>query len=244
MKEVAAIGGSKAWNMNPHNTDPQRVHQVLPPQTKENEGKPTLLLDIDETLLHCTFKPEAGVNYDFDAWCDIDGKMHHVYGLIRPGLSEFLATASKRWELVAFTASIAKYANAVMDYVDPDALCFWRLFRDSCVPMVCGNKKVFIKDLAIVGRSRTRTLLLDNSPNCYLYQPEQGIPIESWFEDKNDDQLLKILPVLDRIADEFDIIKGLRNVLPWYEGGKEGCSQPLSDPYDGVDWDGLPKFKS
>ena len=60
MKQVATIGGSKAWTMNPHNTDPFQRHAVLPP--REDATKPTLLLDVDETLLHCTFKPDDAVD--------------------------------------------------------------------------------------------------------------------------------------------------------------------------------------
>lgn len=241
MKQVATIGGSKAWTMNPHDTDPFQRHAVVPP--REDATKPTLFLDIDETLLHSTFNPDKEKKYDFDFWVDIDGEMRHCFGDKRPGVEEFLQKASQRWELVAWTASIAAYANKVLNILDPDGVLFWRLFRDSCVSIASPKTKarVYAKDLSIAGRTRTRSLLLDNSPNCYIFQPEQGIPIESWFDDQSDDYLLKLLPVLDNISEHDDVIKGLRDALPWYEGGKEGCSGPVPDPYDGVDWDGLPK---
>ena len=57
---------------------------------------------------------------------------------------------------------------------------------------------------------------------------------------RQDTYLLDILPVLDRILEHEDVRDGLRAVLPWYEGGVEGCSGPVSPgsamlPEDGRD---------
>ena len=57
-----------------------------------------------------------------------------------------------------------------------------RLFRESCVY----DRGNYVKDLSKLGREITRTIIIDNSPASYLFQPQNAIPCSSWFDDKND----------------------------------------------------------
>ena len=107
-------------------------------------------------------------------------KAYQVYVAVRPGTHEFLAEMSKYYELVIFTASLSKYANPLMDILDPEGLCTARLFREHCTY----DDRVYVKDMSIIGRRIEDVILIDNSPNSYRPQPENAVPILSWYDDQ------------------------------------------------------------
>ena len=47
----------------------------------------------------------------------------------------------------------------------------------------------YVKDLRKLGRKLKNCIIVDNSPDSYLFQPENAIPITSWFDDNNDTQV-------------------------------------------------------
>ena len=101
-----------------------------------------------------------------------------------------------------FTASLSKYADKVLDELDPTReLIAHRLFRDACLPSSAG----YVKDLRLLGRDMKRTLIVDNSPVCYSLQPQNAIPINSWFSDPNDEDLSELQTILEALADVEDI---------------------------------------
>ena len=75
------------------------------------------VIDLDETLVHSSFRPIA--NADFQVPVEIDGNIHQVYVLERPFLTEFLTKMGELFECILFTASLAKYADEVADKIDP-----------------------------------------------------------------------------------------------------------------------------
>jgi hypothetical protein len=65
-------------------------------------------------------------------------------------------------------------------------------------------------------------IIVDNSPQAYSWQTENGLPIISWFEDPRDDQLRKLVPVLERLAQVEDVREFIpqivgRNSVNFYE---------------------------
>ena len=57
---------------------------------------------------------------------------------------------------------------------------------------------VFIKDLSRIGRPLNKTIIVDNVAENFSLQPDNGIFIKSWFDDKSDTALLELAPT-DRL---------------------------------------------
>ncbi|EKX72028.1 conserved hypothetical protein [Theileria equi strain WA] len=166
--------------------------------------KKTLVLDLDETLIHSSF--DGIENYSYSVQLLQDGIKRDVFVAKRPFVDEFLLQVSRLFEVVIFTAGISSYANPVIDVLDTNKVCKRRYFRDSCL----FYSGYYIKDLTIVQKSLKDVVIIDNSPPCYCLNPNNAVPIESWFDDEEDHELLKLLPLLYQLAhaeDVTDILK-------------------------------------
>lgn len=180
------LGGAQALAV------PQKT--LLSPPAPHLRDRKCLVLDLDETLVHSSFKPVPEA--DFLVPVEIDGVVYQVYVSKRPHVDAFLKRCGELFEVVLFTASLAKYADPVTDLLDASKSIHARLFRESCV-MYNGS---YVKDLSLLGRNVKTTIIIDNSPVSYMFQPENAIPISSWFDDPEDTELLDLLPFLEDIT--------------------------------------------
>ncbi|OZC12609.1 hypothetical protein X798_00240 [Onchocerca flexuosa] len=178
---------------------------LLPPVRPCDGDKKCLIIDLDETLVHSSFKPVK--NPDFIIPVEIDNVIHQVYVLKRPYVDEFLERIGDKFECVLFTASLAKYADPVADFLDKRGVFRARLFRESCV----FHKGNYVKDLTRLGRDLKKVIIVDNSPASYAFHPDNAIPVQTWFDDANDVELLDIIPVLEQLAEVDNIYTVLRN---------------------------------
>ena len=156
-----------------------------------DKSKKTLILDLDETLVHSQFTPFSRKS-DFILNINIEGENKTLYVLKRPHVDKFLYELSMMYEIIIFTASISQYANPLLDELDKNRYIKYRLFREHCT----FTRGIYIKDLKIFERKINNMIIIDNNPLSYDNNIENGIPILSWYEDINDNELLKLLPLL------------------------------------------------
>lgn len=159
----------------------------LPPGKKK-----TLILDLDETLIHSDF------DYAFDKHdtvlkfqCD-DGEEQYEKNevpiplILRPYVKEFLDFVSQYFELFVFTASYKDYADAILDYLEKDKKYFnLRLYREHCIVI---HNCLSVKDLSIFEGQRDlkNIILVDNSIFSFARQLDNGILVTSFYNDEED----------------------------------------------------------
>lgn len=170
---------------------------------KKKNKKKTLIFDMDETLIHWVDSIEDD-NPQFIIKVPIDGEEVEAGINVRPYALEWLEAVNQRFEVIVFTASHQTYADAVLDFLDPDhELIKRRLYRDSCYETEEG---VYIKDLRIFANRKLEDLIIvDNAVYSFGFQLNNGIPIIPFYEDPNDEELFHLVPFLEILADWPDI---------------------------------------
>ncbi|EMD37278.1 hypothetical protein CERSUDRAFT_49651 [Gelatoporia subvermispora B] len=163
---------------------------LLPPIAPEHLGRKCLVLDLDETLVHSSLR--AVLSPDYIVPVEIEQFWHNFYVLKRPGVDDFLRRMGEIYEVVVFTASLSKYADPLLDRLDPDHSVAHRLFRESCY----NHRGNYVKDLSQLGRPVAQTIILDNSPASYIFHPHNAVPVSSWFNDPHDTELTDLCPFL------------------------------------------------
>jgi CTD small phosphatase-like protein 2 len=195
-----------------HPQEPQ--YYCLPPQLEEDHGKLTVVLDLDETLIHSelitTSRREKRNVKSEEVFYLLGRDGEGIQVEKRPFLDEFLAQAAEQFELIVFTAGSANYAGPLLDVLDPQRKYFkHRLFREHCYG------KHFLKDLRVVNRQLEKTVLVDNTYTSFLFQVRNGIPISSYYGgiDRSDKALLVLLKFLELLKHETDVRDRLRHVF-------------------------------
>eukprot|EP01138_Halocafeteria_seosinensis_P007437 gb/GECG01007602.1/.p1 GENE.gb/GECG01007602.1/~~gb/GECG01007602.1/.p1 ORF type:complete len:210 (+),score=17.50 gb/GECG01007602.1/:1-630(+) len=149
---------------------------------------PTLLLDLDETLVQCTqTKPD---HFDVKFCINWQGQGLTFYLRKRPYCDEFLRRMSGVFRISIFTSSHRVYADKVIDYLDPtSSMIHERYYRDSCLPEKCG---ALTKDLSLLNVDIKRAVLVDDIPESFHSHRENGIECSPFFGDESDKELQRL----------------------------------------------------
>ena len=173
--------------------------------------KYTLVLDIDETMIHFFFTYINGMFF------------------VRPYCFEFLNDINKYYEIVTFTAGTKEYADNILNLLDiNNNLIKYRLYRQHTTIMGCS---VF-KDLSKLGRDLDKIIIIDNLKDNFKLQPNNGLFIKTWTSDVNDNQFHDLGRILKDIA-----LLDVKDVRPIIEKINDDIkiSRNIINPYANVD---------
>ena len=141
--------------------------------------KYTLVLDMDETLIHFFFTKNLGMFF------------------VRPYCFDFLYQLNELYEIITFTAGTKEYADYILNLLDPDKeIIKYRLYRQHVTIMGCS----VYKDLTKLGRDLSKVIIIDNMKDNFRMQPNNGLYVKTWINDINDYQFKDLLKILKDIA--------------------------------------------
>ena len=135
----------------------------------KNQKKYTLVLDLEETLVHIKQSGEC---------------------ILRPGLYQFLKDIKPYYELVSFSNESKYSSEPIIDIIEEKKKFFdYNLYREHLTFI----GKEFIKDLSKLGRDIKKVIIVDNISNNFKLSLENGIQILPFFGENNNDNILEEL---------------------------------------------------
>ena len=174
-----------------------------------------LVIDLDETLIHSSFKKisNADLRIKFKQELAIK-KIIEAYVRIRPGVSEFLSQLSNYYDLYIYSSSSKNYLNNIIKYIDKKNIIKKCFCRDDCIMYVENTgqdfnepniKYKYVKDLTIINKDLRNIVFIDNDITNFTLQEKNGIPIKPFYDDYDDIELYKLIPILKNLAGFYDV---------------------------------------
>ena len=174
-----------------------------------NSGRKTLILDLDETLVHSSTKKGFPNKKNIILNLKIKNIKYKIFVIIRPFFEKFLYEMSHCYDLYIFTASISNYAKPLIEIIDKNKVIIQVLTRDNCLKV----KGVPLKDLSIFNKDLKDIIIIDNNPVSYALHKNNGIPILTWIDNPNDNELLKLIPILKYMSKVKDVRPIINKIL-------------------------------
>ena len=72
---------------------------------------------------------------------------------------------------------------------------------------------MYVKDLKSLNRELKNLIIIDNNPSSFALNTENGIPIESWYDDLNDRELQNLEPILEFLSSVSDVRDYIKQIV-------------------------------
>ena len=152
--------------------------------------KYTLVLDLDETLIHLRQKKDVinikndvniKINNTSDYFSDNYDKNRNKYLLqFRVGLFSFLTILKPFYEIISFTSATREYADVIINEIEKSRKYFdHKFYREHTVIY----KDTFVKDISRIGRDMSKIIIIDNNERNFVLNKENGIKIAPYYGD-------------------------------------------------------------
>ncbi|KAI9469957.1 MAG: hypothetical protein EXX96DRAFT_612426 [Benjaminiella poitrasii] len=142
------------------------------------EKKLSLIVDLDQTILHAAWEPHIAKWVDDQkiknddkvkdmSTFSLDGSMNKYTIKLRPGLREFLNEISKFYEMHIYTMGTRAYADAVAKIIDPEG----KLFQDRILSRDENGSMTKKRLQRLFPSDQTKVLVLDDRADVWDYSP-------------------------------------------------------------------------
>ncbi|XP_070617231.1 CTD small phosphatase-like protein 2-B isoform X3 [Erythrolamprus reginae] len=194
-----ASPGVKVLNMFTQPRGSQKLQRRVPRKLRRTP-KNTLVLEVEGTLALSSLTA---------AWDDastfttpFQDSSYQVSIKLRPHLPEFLEAVAKIYEIFVFSTAKQDYADQMLKVFGPHRkLIRHRFYQEDCL---CSNGS-YVKDLSVIERDLDRTVAVATSLQAFPYQMSNVIVVPKWQGDRQDKELLRLIPALQTISRAVDI---------------------------------------
>ncbi|SCU92114.1 LAFA_0F08108g1_1 [Lachancea sp. 'fantastica'] len=185
--------------------------KLIPQSMLNRQKRRTLVLDLDETLIHSMSRGTSSSNSSQGHMVEVKFAVSGISTLYyvhkRPYCDFFLTKVSDWYDLVIFTASMREYADPVIDWLEGSFAGRFsrRLYRQDCT---LRDGIGYIKDLSLLASTHaplSDVCIIDNSPVSYAMHVDNAIQVEGWISDPTDTDLLNLLPFLEALRFTTDV---------------------------------------
>ena len=196
---------SNKFNYNSKNKNIISPYIKIP---REKNKKYTLVLDLDETLVHVKQINLQNSNYYYNT------PYNHKIINLRPGLFDFLNSIKPYYEIISFSSASKVYADHILKKIEVDQKYFdYNLYREHTT--LYGQE--YIKDISKIGRNIKEIIIVDNLEKNFILNPDNGIKIAPYYGElsyENEDtklfELEKLLLLFNKLKYD-DIRMGIKD---------------------------------
>jgi RNA polymerase II subunit A small phosphatase-like protein len=215
-----------------------RSFSLLGPQSSKDQGRMTVVLDLDETLCH-VFHPEDASGFQYqpdikeDAIIDFKSEKTLLFIYKRPNLDKFLDYLDTHFEPILWSSGVKEYVDKVADVIDPKGIFRHRLYQEHCdYERPFGFPQYeFVKDIRKLRNDVSRVVVVEDDWHGMFKNPDNFLHLdkfEAWYQDN---MLEKDIPkILNEIKELKDVRPFLRAKFMFkYSWANQGRFFELSD---------------